>query len=91
MSAIERWDERTARIEADMQDEAARRRREIEATFTPWFQDPARIARLLLWLELVEEAPKTLRELAAFIEDPTPYREQYELMVTFEHPRPEAA
>lgn len=41
--------------------------------------------RLLLWLELVEEAPKTLTE------DPTPYRQQYELMVTFEHPRPEAA
>lgn len=59
--------------------------------FEPWFQDPARISRLLLWLELTEEAPKTLRELAAFIEDPTPYREQYELMVTFEHPRPEAA
>lgn len=66
-------------------------RQEIEATFTPWEKDPARIARLLLWLELVEEAPKTLRELAAFIEDPTPYREQYELMCVFEHARPEAA
>lgn len=91
MSAItERWAERTARVEAEMEGEA-RRRRLIDATFTPWSQDPARIARLLLWLELVEEAPKTISDLAKFIEDPTPYREQYEVMVTFEHPRPEAA
>lgn len=66
-------------------------RQEIEATFTPWEKDPARIARLLLFLGMLEEPPKTLKELAAFIEDPTPWTEQYELMVTFEHPRPEAA
>jgi hypothetical protein len=66
-------------------------RQEIEATFTPWEKDPARIARLFLWLAKLDEAPTTARTIAAFIEDPTPYREQYELMCVFEHPRPEAA
>jgi hypothetical protein len=83
--------EKQASEEARRHLEAVPVRKDIPFDTLPWEKDPARIARLLLWLELIEEAPKTLRELAAFIEDPTPYREQYELMVVFEHPRPEAA
>ena len=66
-------------------------RAEIEATFTPWERDPARIARLFLWLANLEEAPTTAKAIAAFIEDPTPYATQYAEMCIFEHPRPEAA
>jgi hypothetical protein len=90
MSAIERWDERTARVETELQDEA-RRRRLIDATFTPWERDPARIARLFLWLANIKEVPTTAKAIAAFIEDPTPFTAQYEVMCIFEHPRPEAA
>lgn len=70
---------------------ADQRAAEINATFTPWEKDPARIARLFLRLAQLGEAPRTAKDIAAFIEDPTPWTEQYELMVTFEHPRPEAA
>lgn len=66
-------------------------RQEIEATFTPWEKDPARIARLFLWLASLEEAPTTAKAIAAFIEDPTPWTEAYEVMCIFEHPRPAAA
>lgn len=66
-------------------------RQEIDATFTPWEKDPARIARLFLWLAWLQEAPTTAKGIAAFIEDPTPYCQQYAVMCIFEHPRPEAA
>ena len=66
-------------------------RREIDATFTPWEKDPARIARLFLWLANLEEAPTTAKAIAAFIEDPTSYAIQYAVMCIFEHQRPEAA
>lgn len=67
---------------------AEARLREIEATFTPWNEDPQRISRLLLWLDLMGESPRTVRAIAEFIRDPTPWRRQYSEMAIFEHPRP---
>lgn len=71
--------------------DADQRAREIEATFTPWEKDPERIARLLLWLDLMGESPRSVRAIAEFIRDPTPWRQQYTEMAIFEHPKPDEA
>ena len=64
------------------------RAREIEATFTPWQKDPERIARLLLWLDLMGESPRSVRAIAEFIRDPSPWTQQFQDMCVFEHPKP---
>lgn len=68
--------------------DAAQRAREIDETFTPWEKDPQRIARLLLWLDLMGESPRTVRAIAEFIRDPTPWSTEYADMCVFEHPNP---
>lgn len=68
--------------------EKCNRRMEIDATFTPWQKDPERIARLLLWLDLIGESPRSVRAIAEFIRDPTPWSTEYADMCVFEHPKP---
>jgi hypothetical protein len=68
--------------------DAEKRAREIDESFTPWQSDPQRIARLLLWLDLLGESPRSVRAIAEFIRDPTPWRQQYAEMEIFEHPKP---
>lgn len=65
-----------------------RRREQIEATFTPWYEDPRRIARLLRWLVLLEEAPISIPD---FIESAETWTKQYEEMCLFEGADPYGA
>lgn len=62
----------------DQPTEEEARMQEIEATFSPWHQQPKEIARLLRFLELLDETPV---EIPAFIEHAEDYRERYELML----------
>jgi hypothetical protein len=58
-----------------------KRREAIEDTFTPWHQQPVRIARLLRWLILMGERPANT---ADFIEHAETWQEQYDEMRMFE-------
>jgi predicted aminopeptidase len=61
--------------------EVEERRRAIERTFTPWFQDPIEIARLLRFLELIDETP---RDVACFVEHAETWADMYETMLAAE-------
>lgn len=58
-------------------DELAQRRREIELTMTPWHKDVYELARLLRWLELVDEVP---RDIPLYLETALSWSHSYDLM-----------
>lgn len=53
-------------------------REEIFETFTPWYEDPRRISRLLRWLVLMGEVPASIPD---FIESAETWGRQYEEML----------
>ena len=61
-----------------------RRREQINQSFTPWTQDPVRIAALLRWLATTDEAPRTIPALADFIENAERWAGQYEALTLWE-------
>src|SRR5437879_4306851 len=54
-----------------------KRRREIDATFTPWHKDVYELARLLRWLALFDELP---RDIPLYLETALSWSDAYDRM-----------
>lgn len=64
-------------------DELARRRKEIEDTFDPWWTDVRSIARLYRWLRMRDRLPE---DTADFIANARSWEQDYEDMCMWAGP-----
>lgn len=88
--ATEHYDrmvERAAAIEADrdrFHSDVDQRRRELTETFTAWYDDPRRIAKLLLWLGVKKEAPRGVQATADFVANASTWESAYQELCELE-------